>query len=165
MVSCDMTSMGCNGGGLTGPYIFLASEGVVPDSCIAYKSGTTGQTGVCPLTCDDGSEHPAYTKISWYENVAATQEWMKEAVSRGPVSTGYSVYEDFMYYKSGIYQHVTGGNLGQHAVVFVGYGSENGVDFWKVKNSWGDWGEKGYFRIIRGVNECYIEFEVIEPMV
>ena len=45
-----------------------------------------------------------------------------------------------------------------HAVVVVGWGNLNGIDFWIVRNSWGsDWGVSGYINIKRGVNKCGIE--------
>lgn len=49
-----------------------------------------------------------------------------------------------------------------HSAVIVGYGTEKGidgsnVDYWLCKNSWStDWGENGYFRIVRGKNMCGI---------
>lgn len=82
------------------------------------------------------------------------------ALVSGPLTTGFTVYYDFELYTSGIYHHVLGPNMGGHAVEFVGYGTEGTTKFWKVKNSWGaSWGEKGYFRIVRGTDECGIEDE------
>jgi len=83
---------------------------------------------------------------------------MQAIYKSGPVETAFTVYEDFANYVSGIYTHVSGGIEGGHAVKIVGWGEENGVKYWKVANSWNPyWGEKGYFRIARGRNECGIE--------
>ena len=69
------------------------------------------------------------------------------------------VYQDFMVYEEGIYHHVYGDLVGYHAVTIVGYGvNENGILYWIVRNSWGpSWGENGYFKIVRGINDCDIE--------
>lgn len=42
-----------------------------------------------------------------------------------------------------------------HAVLAVGYGVENGIPYWLIKNSWGaDWGDNGYFKMEMGKNMC-----------
>jgi C1A family cysteine protease len=55
-----------------------------------------------------------------------------------------------------------GGGILDHAVNIIGYGIENGIKYWTVKNSYGNkWGEHGYFRIERGNNTCGIEQEAM----
>jgi len=79
-------------------------------------------------------------------------------MKHGPLSVAFTVYADFLSYKSGVYKHTSGSALGGHAVKLVGWGVENGVKYWRIANSWNEnWGDKGYFKIIRGVNECGIE--------
>ena len=58
------------------------------------------------------------------------------------------VYEDFVNYKSGIYERVSDERVGSAKVQIIGYGEENGIQYWICANSWGkSWGEEGFFRI------------------
>jgi len=72
------------------------------------------------------------------------------------------VYEDFLNYKSGIYQHIQGELVASQTPKIIGWGIENGVKYWLVVNSWNEqWGDKGTFKILRGTNHVYIEDGVI----
>jgi len=61
-----------------------------------------------------------------------------------------------------VYVHKTGELLGAHSAKITGWGTQDGVPYWLVANSWGaDWGENGYFKIARGdQNECMIQSNV-----
>ena len=70
----------------------------------------------------------------------------------------FAVFADFFNYQSGIYQRSSDIFSGWHAVKVLGYGTENGVDYWLCANSWGtDWGDSGFFKIKRGVDEANCE--------
>ena len=59
-------------------------------------------------------------------------------------------------------KHMSGNELGGHAIKIIGWGTEDNTDYWLVNNSWNsDWGDHGTFKILRGVNECGIEGEVV----
>ena len=61
------------------------------------------------------------------------------------------------FYESGIWSNpeCQGEGSKMHAVLVVGYGSDNGNDYWLIKNSWGTkWGENGYLRLARNRNMC-----------
>ncbi len=72
----------------------------------------------------------------------------EEIVAKGPITTEFDIYTDFLDYKGGIYEYTGGVQEGFSEATILGYGNEDGKDFWICQMSWGpDWGESGYFRI------------------
>ena len=83
-------------------------------------------------------------------------------MTNGPVEVSFTVYNDFLTYKSGVYHHISGAALGGHAVKMIGWGVENNTPYWLLANSWNEgWGDQGFFKIKRGNNECGIEGSVV----
>ncbi len=155
-------SSGIPSGGLYGdtttcvPYFFPPCDDHM-NKCSDYKD-----TPACQKSCQDGypktlSEDKSYGKSAY--SVRGESNIMKEIYENGSVVGTFSVYEDFANYKSGVYQHVTGSYLGGHAIKIIGWGvTSDGVKYWLIANSWNEtWGENGYFRLLRGANECGIE--------
>ncbi|XP_061720796.1 cathepsin B-like [Cydia pomonella] len=84
-----------------------------------------------------------------------------ELYKNGPVEASFIAYEDFVHYKSGVYSYTSGEKHGGHDIKILGWGVENGQKYWLCANSWNsDWGDKGYFKILRGENHCGIEGRV-----
>ena len=153
-VSCDKGNMGCNGGWLAKTWSYYKTTGLVDDDCFPYSSGE-GDVEDCITECKNGAPWKKY-KISEYSSYGKADKIKKEITANGPVETGFNVYADFMSYKGGIYVHESGSLQGGHAVVILGWGTEDGIDYWICQNSWGeDWGEQGYFRIKMGI--CAID--------
>ena len=91
-------------------------------------------------------------KIKSYPLTTAYEELM----THGPISTVITVFQDFLHYKSGVYKHLSGWQIGSHAIEVIGWGVENGEKYWWVKNSWGStWGNGGFVKI--GYGEVGIE--------
>lgn len=177
--------------GVFGGWPYLAYEyilevgGVPTEATYPYCSGTgdcypcmLGPISLCGLppsycdptitaACPDAQLYASisdWTDISTDETVIAQQ-----LVDIGPLSALLDATQ-LQFYKSGIWTgHLDGTSpaLGchpdnlDHAVLLVGYGTENGTDYWTVKNSWGTgFGEEGYFRIVRGQGTCGINTAV-----
>jgi len=159
MVSCDTTDYGCHGGLLDRAWTYLEKTGIVADECFPYVSGDGKNVPHCPHgTCSDNSlKYVKYRAVSSSSRPLTCAAQIKEELFKnGPVQTGFMVYEDFMHYKSGVYEHTHGQRLGGHAVKILGWGVENGKEFWIAQNSWGPtWGENGFFRIKLG--ECMFD--------
>lgn len=98
--------------------------------------------------------------VESYGSVSGEEAMMNEIYNNGPISCGIAANDDFAAYDGGIYYDSTGFVDIDHEVSIVGWGEQNGVKYWRVRNSWGaHWGESGFFRIVRGVNNLAIEQE------
>ena len=91
---------------------------------------------------------------------------MKNSIyAGGSIAASMDVYDDFASYTGGVYILSTDMYTGAHAVAVIGWGTDNGVPYWIIANSWGSsWGESGYGRIRQGTDECGIEAEAQYPM-
>lgn len=148
---------GCNGGSDIGVFSYLDKNGVHYEEDYPY----TAQRGVCRRNETNRME----LKFNVLSNKQSGDEeaLMKQLLLHGPVITSIDhIHESFMRYSRGIYyESECSTTHSTHSVLLIGYGSENGVDYWTVKNSFGEkWGEGGFFRIARNRNNnCMIATE------
>ncbi|CAH1391324.1 unnamed protein product [Nezara viridula] len=154
----DCSSMygnnGCQGGLMVDAFKYIAENGGIDtEDSYPYE----GRDGMCRFrksavgAVDSGA----------IELPGDDEEALKSAIATiGPVSVAIDAGQDsFRFYKSGVYEDSNCSPAGlDHGVLAVGYGSEDGQDFWLVKNSWNTgWGEEGYIRIARNKgNMCGI---------
>nr|XP_039273519.1 procathepsin L-like [Styela clava] len=117
----------------------------------------------------------AYAAVSSYDLIRPRrdEDSLQTAIAQvGPISvSSIKIYQSFQFYHSGVYYEPKCDGLGQpgdgyHAMLATGYGSENGNDYWMVKNSWGTgWGENGYIKMIRNKNNnCGIASQATYPI-
>ena len=162
-VSCDVyLNFGCNGGIPMGAWEWTSITGVKSWECMPYESGK-GHAPSCHAEKEKCHEGGIKTKFLSAKHFTGEKAIMSEIMKHGSVTAAFTVYSDFMSYKGGVYEHKFGEMLGGHAVKFVGWGvDDDGTKFWRVANSWDTtWGEGGYFRIVRGKNECGIEAGIV----
>ena len=96
----------------------------------------------------------------------ATQ--LKAALAIEPVCVAVDAGNTvFQSYRSGILNSTRCGTQLDHAITAIGYGSEAGVDYFIVRNSWGaTWGEAGYIRMaanVGGGGVCGILLDPVYP--
>ncbi|KAL1815758.1 hypothetical protein DCAR_0520270 [Daucus carota subsp. sativus] len=145
LVDCDRSyNNGCEGGLMDYAYQFvIKNKGIDTEDDYPYQSRDT--------TCNKNKLKKHVVTIDGYIDVRENDEKeLLAAVAAQPVSVGICGSErNFQLYSKGIFNGPCSTSL-DHAVLIVGYGSENGVDYWIVKNSWGkQWGMNGYMHMQR----------------
>eukprot|EP01018_Ginkgo_biloba_P035980 Gb_19134 [translate_table: standard] len=152
LVDCDSTNYGCDGG-----YMDYAFAWVIQNGGIDTEQNYS-YTGI-QSACIKKKEESKVVTIDGYADVFPEESALLRAVNKQPVSVGIDGSAmDFQLYAGGIYDGDCSGDPDDidHAVLIVGYSSENDKEYWIVKNSWGsDWGLKGYIYIQRNTKLAY----------
>ncbi len=140
-LDCNTYGSTCDGGWPGAVFAVFDDPGAVLESCIPYVADETG----CR---QDQCEKVVI--IDGYQTIAGNVDSYKAAIMEGPISTCYTVYEDFDEYDGGCYTHTWGAVVAGHCVTIVGWDDTmcGGSGAWICKNSWGgSWGIAGYFYI------------------
>mmetsp|Transcript_111023 Transcript_111023/g.220855 ORF Transcript_111023/g.220855 Transcript_111023/m.220855 type:complete len:379 (+) Transcript_111023:62-1198(+) len=169
LVDCSKNgNNGCHGGSMPLAFSFLKKVAVCTEDSYPYTA-TDGKChqDSCKVAIPRGSV------IGFRTVPAADGRALQEAVGKQPVSVSIEADQKvFQLYSGGVLTTQCGVTL-NHGVLLVGYGTEHGLGYWKVKNSWGAaWGEKGYIRLERGNStkkyspgECGINLAASYPVV
>jgi cathepsin X len=170
LISCEDPDFGCHGGDSFNAFEWIYNNEITDETCSTYQGrGHDNGLECSPIMkckncnphepCFVPDEYPIY-KVSEYGHVIGEEAMMKEIYHRGPIACGIAVPDALEEYTGGIFNDTTGDLNIVHDISVVGYGVENGTKYWLVRNSWGThWGEHGFFRVVRGVNNIAIESE------
>nr|CAA62836.1 cysteine proteinase [Entamoeba histolytica] len=159
IVDCSNKNNGCNGGSILYVFAYTKRNGVIEEKDYPY----TATNGTCQYDADKIIVKNAGQVIVEQRNEVA----LVEAIAEGPVAVAIDAGQaSFQLYKSGVYDEPKCKKvILNHAVCAVGYGSQDGQDYYIVRNSWGtSWGMDGYILMSRNKNnQCGIANDAIYP--
>jgi len=158
LVDCSTAegNEGCNGGLMDQAFEYVMKNGGIDtESSYPYEA------------IDDKCRYKKASEGAMVGNftdiMTGNESSLQSAVAKvGPISVAIDASQfSFQFYSSGVYDEPNCGNTMEsldHGVTAVGYGTDNGKDYWLVKNSWGtQWGQMGYIQMSRNkMNQCGI---------
>ena len=156
LMDCGLRQQGCRGccGGLGERTLQWLAEPKIPGiaSEELYPYTSSSGTDPTPRYCNKTIPKVAAAKVKGFGQVCGDSKSMLAASTQYGVLSVAMDSHPLQFYKSGVITQVANCStvISNHAVAIVGYGVDNGVEYWKVRNSYGaEFGEQGYFRIVR----------------
>merc|ERR1712070_692015 len=155
LVDCDSSDSGCNGGLPSNAFQFMIDQGMGLENEGAYPYRAADGT------CTKSSSLYKATISAW-QQISTDETQIAAAVQQyGPLSIGINA-NTFQFYSGGVSEpSLCNPQALDHGVAIVGFGTDNGKDYWTIRNSWGSsWGEAGYIRMVRGKGKCGLNTDV-----
>lgn len=146
----------CDGGDPGAAYEFIHKNGIVEESCAPYQATNGLECKPTCKTCWGFNEtcvpvNATMWTTAEHGSVSGAIKMKAEIYARGPIACMIDATNELEAYTGGIFQQHKIDPIPNHIISVVGWGVENNVEYWIVRNSWGTyWGEKGYFRIVTG---------------
>jgi len=163
LVDCCKSNLGCHGGWMDNSFDYVHQVGGIDTE--TYYPYQARETGRCSFNQDD----IAATVSHWVDVPRGDEGALQQAAAaHGPIAVAIdAAHKSFGLYKSGVYvEPACSTKSTDHAVLVVGYGTEDDQDYWLVKNSWGKtWGDEGYIKMARNKsNQCAIASHASYPV-
>lgn len=148
MVDC-ISNKTCYGGWSPNVFDYLRNRGINKEEDYPYKGNSS--------RCRHDKSRTVKIEFEGYERVNDREDAIKEAVIKhGPILVMISANQYWKLYKRGVLYEDKCSEWTNHSILLVGFGTENGQDYWLLKNSWGkDWGENGYIKFARNRHNNY----------
>jgi cathepsin L len=151
LVDCDPKSHGCSGGWHFWAWDYLKTKAQVLETQYPY----TARQATCSSTKSAGG---VVTPTTYSRLTPGSVAQHKAGVQQGVIAIALAAGSSaFQLYRSGVLTGTACGTQINHAVATVGWGTENGIDYWIVRNSWGGrWGDKGHIKLaaVEGQGVC-----------
>jgi hypothetical protein len=170
-MSCDEGKAGCRGG-LSGLAFREYSKGITKMSDYPYMPSRWDHPWHSGGAACQWGDHDKpwrltdryYLEIDVHDARRSPEAMMSELYCKGPYSVNFEIFENFgPFFRRNPRDAVYASQdrtlkVGAHSVALMGYGVKDGVPYWEMMNSWGpEWGNDGFFRILRGQNFCEVE--------